>query len=133
MSDGFYLDNDVVLKTCSYGVGTQLVQLGTTGVLAPAILALARFTLRSRLERSRVLVDPRGASAQLDAVLAQIRLLEPTPKEVEIAADLEAAATEVNLSLDAGESQLMAMLMARGGLALVSGDKRAAKVLIGVE
>ncbi|WP_192249527.1 hypothetical protein [Mesorhizobium silamurunense] len=129
MSDGFYLDNDVVLKTCSYGAGAELVELSTTGNLAPAILALARFTLRSRVERSRVLVDAQNASAQLDAILAQLRFLEPTPEEVEIAADFEAAATKANLSFDAGESQLVAMLMARGGVALVSGDKRAAKAM----
>lgn len=129
MPDGFYLDNDVVLKTCSYGAGRDLVELSTTDELAPAILALARFTLRSRVERSKILVDKSAAAAELDAVLARVRLLEPTPDEVEIAADLEAAATAENLSFDAGESQLVAMLMTRGGLAFVSGDKRAARAI----
>lgn len=129
MSDGFYLDNDVVLKTCSYGAGAELVELSTTEDLTPAILALARFTLRSRVERSRVLVDAQNASAQLDVLLAKVRFLEPAPDEVDVAADFEAAATEANLSFDVGESQLVAMLMARGGVALVSGDKRAAKAM----
>ena len=129
MSSGYYLDNDVILKMCSYGVGPELVFLSTVDDLAPAILALARFTLRSRVERSRVLVEPKSVFAQLEAVLVQVRLLEPTREEIDMAADLEAAATAANLSFDAGESQLVSMLMARGGLGFITGDKRAAKAM----
>lgn len=129
MSDGYYLDNDVVLKTCSYGVGTNLVALGTIDDVPPAILALARFTVRSRIERSRVLVDKAAAAADLGTVLERVRLLEPTTHEVEIAANLEEAATSANLSFDTGESQLVAMLLERGGLAFLTGDKRAARAL----
>ncbi|BCH35252.1 hypothetical protein MesoLjLc_71820 [Mesorhizobium sp. L-8-10] len=126
MSDGLYLDNDVVLKICTYGAATRLIELCTWCKLPPAILGLARFTLRSRVEKTKVLVDVANTRANLDIALAGARLLEPTPEEVETAADFEAAASAANLSLDAGESQLVAMLLSRGGLALVTGDKRAA-------
>lgn len=129
MSDGFYLDNDVVLKVCIYGAATPLIELCTCAAQPPSVLGLARFTLRSRVERSRVLVDTANAKANLDIALAGVRLLEPTPEEVETAADFEAAASAANLSLDAGESQLVAMLLSRGGLAFVTGDKRAAKAV----
>ena len=36
MSSGYYLDNDVILKTCSYGVGAELILLSTVDDLAPA-------------------------------------------------------------------------------------------------
>jgi hypothetical protein len=129
MSDGLYLDNDVVLKICTYGAAARLIELCTCANLPPAILGLARFTLRSRVERSKVLVDAENAKANLDIALAGVRLLEPTPEEIETAADLEAAASAANLSLDAGESQLVSMLLRRGALAFVSGDKRAAKAV----
>lgn len=129
MSSGYYLDNDVILKTCSYGVGAELILLSTVDDLAPAILALARFTLRSRVERSRTLVDAKNAFDQLETVMARVRLLEPTREEIDMAADLEAAATAANLSFDAGESQLVSMLIARGGIGFITGDKRAAKAM----
>lgn len=129
MSDGLYLDNDVVLKVCTYGAAASLIKLCTCGTLPPAILGLARFTLRSRAEKSKVLVDAANTKANLDIALAGVRLLEPTPGELDSAADFEAAASAANLSLDAGESQLVAMLLSRGGLAFVTGDKRAAKAV----
>ena len=132
MSDGLYLDNDVVLKICAYGAAARLIELCTCATLPPAILGLARFTLRSRIERSKLLVDVANAKSNLDIALAGVRLLEPMPEEVETAADFEAAASAANLSLDAGESQLIAMLLNRGGLAFVTGDKRAAKAVCAV-
>lgn len=129
MSDGFYLDNDVVLKLCSYGAGIDLVQVSTVDELPPAILALARFTLTSRVARSKILVEPAIASTQLQTVLSRARLLEPSQEEVEVAADLEAAATLANLAFDTGESQLVAMLISRNGLGFITGDKRAARAM----
>ncbi|TPI76234.1 hypothetical protein [Mesorhizobium sp. B2-8-9] len=129
MSDGLYLDNDVVLKICTYGAATRLIELCTCAAQPPSVLGLARFTLRSRVERSRVLVDVANAKANLDIALAKVRFLEPTTEEVERAADFEAAASAANVSLDTGESQLVAMLLSRGGLAFVTGDKRAAKAV----
>lgn len=127
MSDGLYLDNDVIFKACAYGAAARLVELCTFEKIPPAILGLAKFTLRSKISRSKLLVETSTASANLDMVLAEVRLLEPTPEEINTAADLEAEASLANLSLDAGESQIVAMLLSRNGLAFVTGDKRAAK------
>ncbi len=128
-SDGCYLDNDVVLKTCAYGVGADLVKMSTCGTLVPAILALAKYTLCSTVRRSRTIVDQSTAANQLCELLDRVRLLEPTPDEIMAAAELESAAMAANLSFDAGESQLVAMLIARNGLVFISGDKRAAKAI----
>ena len=129
MSDGFYIDNDVVLKACAFSVGVELTDLANLCGRPPAILGLARFTLATRVKRSKVLVDKVSAAAQLDIVLARVRALEPSPDEVELAAEFEAAANLANLAFDTGESQLVAMLISRGGRALISGDKRAARAM----
>ena len=129
MSDGLYIDNDVVIKACALGVGAELTELTTLSGVPPAILGLARFTLATRVNRSRALVDKVGAAAQLAIVLARVRSLEPTPSEVDFAAELEAAANAENLAFDTGESQLVAMLISRGGRAFITGDKRAAQAM----
>ena len=51
--------------------------------------------------------------------------LEPTDREVNLAAGFEIAAQEVGLSLDSGESQLAAMVIERAVPLLETGDKRA--------
>ncbi len=129
MADGIYLDNDVVLKACAYGVGPELIRLTTIDETLPAILAIARHTIASRVKRSRDVFGLPSVRSQIDVVLDQVRQLEPTGEEVELAADLEASATRANLSFDTGESQLMAMLLTRRGRMLASGDKRAAKAI----
>lgn len=129
MSEGIYLDNDVVLKVCSYGAARELLDVTSVDGTPPAILALARFTLRSLAERSRVLANKERAKRSLLVVLAETRALEPTPEEIERAADLEREAAEANLSFDSGESQLISMLLARGGVAFLTGDKRAVRAI----
>lgn len=129
MSDGFYLDNDVVIKTSSYNAEQQLLLVTSTDKLPPAILALARFTCRTRIERSEKLVNKVSAIASLDAILANVRSLEPTDAEVQIAAEFEELAAEANLSFDTGESQIVAMLLQRDGVAFITGDKRAINAL----
>jgi hypothetical protein len=59
-------------------------------------------------------------------------MLEPEPYEIGIAADFEEAATRAGLELDAGESQLLAMLVGRGARLLLTGDKRAIVAIAGL-
>lgn len=81
--------------------------------------------LATHVGRSRRIVDRDAAAAELEAVLPHLSVLEPTPEETALAAEIEAAAAAANLPVDAGESQLAAMLTLRGACMLLTGDKRA--------
>jgi hypothetical protein len=129
MCEGVYIDNDVVLKLCTYLVAEELVQVASMGTVPPAILTIAKFTLRSRVERSRTIKNKVAVRDSLELALAKVRHLEPTQEEIGIAADLEQQAAVLGLAFDAGESQLVAMLLKRNGSALVTGDKRAISAL----
>lgn len=129
MCEGVYIDNDVVLKMCAYLVAEELVQVASMDAVPPAILAIAKFTLRNRVERSRAIKDKAAVKEALELALAKVRHLEPTQEEIEIAADLEQEAAMLGLAFDGGESQLTAMLLKRNGSALVTGDKRAINAL----
>ncbi len=56
-------------------------------------------------------------------------LLEPSPEEAALAAELEYEAQRANLSLDSGESQLCAIVLKRNVSWLLTGDKRAIAAL----
>lgn len=129
MPDGFYLDNDVIIKICSYNAEQLILAVTFEGQLPPAILGLARFTCRSKIVRSRIIVKKAEAIASFDALSAIVRCLEPTQEEVELAAQLEHSAADMGFSFDAGESQIVAMVIVRNGLAFLTGDKRAITAL----
>jgi hypothetical protein len=129
MSEGIYLDNDIVLKTCKYLAADNLVQVTSIEGTPPAILAVAEFALRSHVKRSKFLKHRGDVAAMLEATLQQVRKLEPTLLEIEDAADLEQRAMILGLAFDTGESQLFSMLMRRNAIALATGDKRAVKAL----
>jgi predicted nucleic acid-binding protein len=133
MCEGVYIDNDVVLKMCSYLVAEELVQVASTGAVPPAILAIAKFTLRSRVVRSRTIMNKVAVRDALEFALTKVRQIEPTQEEIGIAADLEQQAALLGLAFDAGESQLIAMLLERNGSALVTGDKRAITALARID
>jgi hypothetical protein len=132
MGEGILLDNDVVLKVCAYRSHREMVSLTTSGELPPGMLAIGRFTLRSRFKRSRFLADVAASSLAFRELLAAIRLLDPTEPEIQLAAEIEERATALSLEFDTGESQLLAILLVREGKLLVTGDKRAVQALHGV-
>lgn len=125
MSERVLLDNDVILKSCAYRCHGELVALTTIDDVAPSLLSIARFTLRSRLSRNCHLTDPEAAVDALEELLAHVQLPEPTADEIEMAAELEELATNKALEFDMGESQLVAILLKRGCPLLITGDKRA--------
>jgi hypothetical protein len=124
MLDAVLVDNDVILKTCCYGVGADLLAslqpLGHVGVLGSA-----RFVVAGRIRRTGQVTDREAATAAFDALLPHLTPIEPEPTEIELAAEFEAEAQRRGLALDAGESQLLAILIRRGAPLLVTGDKRA--------
>jgi hypothetical protein len=66
---------------------------------------------------------------RLDDFLASVELIEPTVEESTLAAEFESLALAAALPLDAGESQLCAVLVSRNLPLLVTGDKRAITAL----
>jgi len=129
MVESVLLDNDIVIKSCSYKLSKELLCALSQGCVAPAILGVARYTIRSQIMRQRNLVDQEGAKSAVDELLGSLRILEPEDREIEFAAELEQHAIELSLELDTGESQLFAILVSRGAKLLITGDKRAIRAL----
>jgi hypothetical protein len=132
MAEGVLLDNDIVLKACTYRCHSEMVGVTTNGGLPPGMLAIGRFTVRSRFKRPNVLADAAASALAFEELLTVIRLVDPTEREIQLAADLEERATALSLEFDTGESQLLAVLLERDGKLLVTGDKRAIRALHGV-
>jgi hypothetical protein len=132
VSEGVLLDNDVILKTCAYRCHEELMALTTIGDVAPSLLNIAPFTLRSRVGSKSGLSNPDAAAAALEELLSRALLVEPTTDEIDFAAELEELATSKALEFDTGESQLVAILLKRGAPLLLTGDKRAIIALAGI-
>lgn len=125
MPEHVLVDNDVVLKTACYALVDETIAATTVGGVPPAMLGVGRFVIRGRLNRATNIADPAGASAAFARMLAAMALVEPDDAELDAAADLEAEANRLDLELDGGESQLLAILANRACSLLVTGDKRA--------
>jgi hypothetical protein len=126
------IDNDVLLKVSAWRLDEALLTAMTSGACRPGMLGAARFVVRKRLAR-RGLVNPDAAAAAFERLCAGMVLLEPEPAELAAAAALEEAALRAGLELDAGESQLTAMLIARNARLLLTGDKRAMTALAALQ
>ena len=96
------------------------------------MLMVAQFVVRQRLVR-RALKDPASATAAFDQLCASMVMIEPGQAELDMAAAFEEAAARAGLELDAGESQLLAVLLNRGGALLLTGDKRAISAIAQLE
>jgi len=118
------VDNDILLKGTCYGLLPDLI--GTiSGQGRVGFLGAARFVLVKHLEKKRLRGDPSLARARLLGFLAENDVVEPTTQEQALAAEFESAAQRLAVSLDSGESQLVAILLARAIAWLSTGDKRA--------
>ncbi|MCP4564148.1 MAG: hypothetical protein GY873_37500 [Bosea sp.] len=123
------LDNDIVMKVCCYGLQQETLDILTDCGRVPAVLPVTRFVATDRLERS-VPIEARTATLdRLASMLASLGVAEPDSGELQLAASFEAEAQRLNLELDIGESQLLAMLISRKLRLLVTGDKRAIRAI----
>ena len=125
MPERVLLDNDVVLKAASYALADETVAVTTIDDTPPAMLGVGRFVIRNRLSRASNIADPARATSAFEQMLPTMTLVEPDEDEMAVAADLEAEAIRLDLELDGGESQLLAILANRSCSLLVTGDKRA--------
>ncbi len=119
------VDNDVVLKSCCYGIDEPLLEFLDDVDATPLVLAVAKYVIEGRIRRDRSLVDRERARASFARSFGRLLEVEPTVAELTMAAEFEAAAQALNLELDGGESQLLAMLIERRLPLLLTGDKRA--------
>jgi hypothetical protein len=116
------VDNDILLKGAQYGLLFPFATAipGNDGPVG--VLGAARFVVQDRLLRR---------SSEDSAVQEFLRFLdenielEPTPEEENIASAIESCAQRADVDLDAGESQLCAVLISRAVPLFVTGDKRA--------
>lgn len=118
------IDNDVVLKSVSYGFLDELIAGLPGGPHVPGLLGTARFVLPKRLQR-RPPKQYEQAREALSRVLAIFEAVEPSDAEAALAATLEYEAQRQAVAVDAGECQLIAILVSRGYNWLLTGDKRA--------
>lgn len=123
------IDNDLVIKACAYAIAGELWPDGER----MGILDQARFVAPKRLKRLSLRRPVQDAVRDFEKFLDAVELLNPTPAEVQLAAELEAKAVEVGLGgLDTGEAQLTAIVVQRGAQWLETGDKRAIAALDGL-
>ncbi|WP_420607293.1 hypothetical protein [Novosphingopyxis sp.] len=121
--DQVLVDNDVVFKLCAFGYHGVLVD---GAVWAPAsMLPFGKFVLRDLARKSRGVCNREGLTAAVEEVISGIEVMRPSGAAIELAADLEEAANAKALELDAGESQLLAMLILGEARLIITGDKRA--------
>jgi hypothetical protein len=116
------VDNDILLKGAQYGLLFPFAEAipGNDGPVG--VLGAARYVVQDRLSR-RSLED--SAVQEFLRFLDENIELEPTPEEENIASAIESRAQRAGVDLDAGESQLCAVLISRAVSLFVTGDKRA--------
>ena len=125
MAELVLVDNDVLLKTSCLDLVADLIELLAGGSRDVAGLALARFVLKRKIEKSGRIADRQRATKALETVLASILALEPDDTELGLAAQYEEHALSAGYAFDSGESQLLAVLVNRAAKVTVTGDKRA--------
>jgi hypothetical protein len=118
------VDNDVLLKAVCYGLSARFWPRASEPHVV-GVLGAARFVVDDRINRAELTRDKAAARTELEALLRAATVLEPTEGELSLAAEMEVVAQREALSLDAGETQLAAMLIDRAIATLETGDKRA--------
>lgn len=123
------IDNDILLKGACYGPLDHFVEATCGSADHAGTLGAARFVVSKRIQRRRPNKGADAALAALQAFLNRAVQIEPTPAEQAVASEFELTALKLSVSLDAGESQLCAVLISRLVPYLLTGDKRAITAL----
>ena len=129
MANSVLIDNDVVLKTCCYGVVDEVLGCLTGLNRTVHVLGAIQYVLTNAITRKKAIIDKRTAAACLTQFLGMVELLEPNGDELLLAAEFEAEASTQDLEFDAGESQLLAIMINRSASLLLTGDKRAIRAI----
>jgi hypothetical protein len=115
------VDNDVLLKA----LHLDCIAIFWPVLASIGVLGAARFVIRDRIWRGKFAEADPSIEDRAAAVFDAACELEPTSDELDLANGLEREAQRMALPLDAGESQLCAMVAVRGLALFTTGDKRA--------
>ena len=129
MGDQVLVDNDVVLKACCYDLVDEVIDFLAGTDRTVHVLGVARFVLGRAISKRGNIADKDRAADRLARLLGRVALLEPEEDELLLAAGFEEAAQSRGVDLDGGESQLLAVLVARSARLLITGDKRAIRAI----
>ena len=129
MSEKVLLDNDIALKMASYSLVQELLNTTTVNAIPPSMLGVAKFVINRKIERGDNISDIEAAKAAFEQLVSAVHWLEPDDDEAMFAAQIEAEASRDGLELDVGESLLVAIMIRRSCLLLITGDKRAISAL----
>jgi hypothetical protein len=129
MADGVLIDNDIVLKTCSYDAVDELIACVSGRSRTIHVLGVAKFVLTKAIKKRANILNKERAFACVARLMASVKLLEPDVDELALAAELEETAQSREVELDGGESQLLAVLIQRAASLLLTGDKRAIRAI----
>jgi hypothetical protein len=119
------LDNDILLKTACYGLLNELLFQDSSPAELLGVLGAARFVVTKKIRKRTLRKDKEAVIKTLETFLVRVSTVEPTADEQIMAADFELAAQRLGVALDAGESQLCAVFVARALHDFYTGDKRA--------
>jgi hypothetical protein len=123
------VDNDILMKGACYGLLNELFSQTVSSTDLLGILGAARFVVAKKIRKRVQRKDNEAAVKSLEAFIQHITVVEPTADEQRMAADFELVAQRVGVALDAGESQLCAVLIFRAAHQLYTGDKRAIQAI----
>lgn len=129
MANSVLMDNDVVLKTCCYGVVDEVLDCLIGRTRTVHVLGAIQYVLSNAIAKKKNILDKKTAAERLAKILGMVEHLEPDEDELLLAVEFETAAQSRDLELDAGESQLLAVLIRRSATLLLTGDKRAIKAI----
>jgi hypothetical protein len=129
MAESVLMDNDVILKTCCYGVVDEVLGCVSGEARTIHVLGVVRYVLGRAIAKRKNISDRDGAASRFSYLLGRVALIEPDNDELSLAADFEHAALSLGVDLDGGESQLLAVLIRRSSALLLTGDKRAIRAI----
>lgn len=129
MTDRVLVDNDVVLKMCCYDAIGDLINCvaGKTRVIH--VLGVLRYVLGKAISKGQSIKNRERAADRLEQLLESVALIEPNDDELELAAEFEETAQSCGADFDVGESQLLAVMITRAAILLLTGDKRAIRAM----
>lgn len=123
-----FVDNDILNKAVSYNlVETLLPTPEPPGSFL--ILGQAKFVLRGVISRAQLKRSLTEALTRLNEFVENVQQLEPTEKDLALAAEFEYAAQAHGVALDAGESLLCVAALNHSESEVWTGDKRAITAL----
>ena len=129
MTERVLFDVDVAWKVCAYSAAQSFINATGTESTPSCMLAVTPFVLRSLSKRQPGVDSAPDLDQQVDDLISNAGLVNPTPEEIAFAEDLEERAARLALEFDVGESQLLSVLVHRNAELLLTGDKRAIRAM----